>query len=381
MTNRLNFYRGLIIVDPYGTNIRNRTKKIIVKTKIFNSIIEQNLLLIENKLGLGIIKLGIPTKINLTEFIKLQKYHQIIDADRKKWWPHYEYLYAYPIIKAKFFKIPILLDYLQGPQVTVLPENINIKKIFIGMSGYYYRNMYPPNVKNFLEYYSNNLNSVEINSTFYRQMSNSTISNLKKYNLIYSIKVNKYITHNKKLANIEDIWFDFYRHLEPIHDQIFCFLFQFSPKFYFNNENFHRLAKLADFLDDKHRYVFEFRNSGWINNNSVNDLFKLNQWIMVISNLINIENWAGDLLDGYNPKLNTYEITSDSVYFRMHGTAGQYIGSYDNNNLQKIFDFIKKKQIKYALIYFNNTDNDSDALKNALQLRKKFNILNNELHL
>lgn len=38
-----------------------------------------------------------------------------------------------------------------------------------------------------------------------------------------------------------------------------------------------------------------------------------------------------------------------------------------------------KKQIRYAFIYFNNTASDSDALKDAIRLRNKFNMLNNEL--
>ena len=81
MENLLNYYRGLIIVDPYGTYIRNRQKNMIVKSKIIKSIIEEDLLLIENKKGLGIrlgiIRLGVPKKINLKEFSKLKKYHKI----------------------------------------------------------------------------------------------------------------------------------------------------------------------------------------------------------------------------------------------------------------------------------------------------------------
>jgi uncharacterized protein YecE (DUF72 family) len=379
MTNIMNFYRGLIIVEPYGSYIKKRTKKIIVKSKYIGSLIEKDLLLIENKIGLGIIKLGTPKEINLSEFSKLRKYHQITEDDRIKWWPNYNYLYVYPITETSFFKIPILLNYVQGPQISVKPENIIIKKMFIGMSGYYYRNMYPSNVKNILKYYCNHLNSVEINSTFYHSPSASTIANLKKYNLIYTIKVNKYITHSKKLSDVKKSWHDFYNSLELLHDQIFCFLFQFSGKFYFNDENFNRLVKLSNFLNMKHRYAFEFRDEGWMNNQSVNDLFNDNQWIMVISNLVNIDNWAGNLSDGYNPKLNTYDITSDSVYFRMHGTVDKYIGSYNNSQLTKIFEFIKKKPIKYAFIYFNNTDNNSDAFNNAIKLRKKFSLWNNEL--
>ncbi|AUL78748.3 hypothetical protein QJ857_gp0004 [Tupanvirus soda lake] len=378
MDNLLNFYRGLIIVEPYGTYIRKREKNIIVKSKIIKSIIEENLLLIENKIGFGIIRLSAPKKINISEFNKLRKYHMITETDRKKWWPNYKYLYAYKINKTNFFKTPLLLDYVSGPQITVLPKNITIKKIFIGMSGYYYKYMYPSGTKNILNYYGSALNSVEINSTFYRFPDKSMILNLKNYDLAYSIKVNQYITHSKKLNDIGKYWKQFYYAFDKIHDKIYCFLFQFSPEFYFNNETFKRLKKLELLLNKNHRYVFEFRNMSWFGNSDVFNLFNKNNWIIVISNLNNHNGWAGDLLDGYNPSLKNYLLTSDSVYFRMHGTTAQYTGSYDDYEFKKIYNFISKKPIKYAFIYFNNTD-DGHAFKNSIRMRNKFNILNSEI--
>ena len=207
----LKIYRGLIIVKPYGTLIKNKKKNLIVKSKNIKSIINVNLLLIENKIGLGIIKLGNSKKINLKEFKKLEKFHKIKKEDRIKWWTKYKNLYAYPIIETKFYGKPLLIVYPTGPQITIIPNNIIIKKIYIGISGYYYKNMYPVGVKNLLEYYSNNFYSVEINSSFYHLPSKSFIDNLKKYDLVYSIKVNKYITHNKKLKNVKKYWLDFYK--------------------------------------------------------------------------------------------------------------------------------------------------------------------------
>jgi uncharacterized protein YecE (DUF72 family) len=378
MIESLNFYRGLIIVEPYGTFIRKHQKNIIVKSKVVKSIIKEDLLLIENKKGLGIIILDIPIKINLKEFAKLRKYHKISEADRLDWWPHYKYLYAYPIIETSFFDIPLLLDYPTGPQITVLPKNIFIKKIFIGMSGYYYSNMYPKKTKNLLEYYGDHLNSVEINSTFYKFPGKSTIANLEKSNLNYSIKVNKYITHNKKLGHVKKYWSDFYYSLERIHHQILCFLFQFSSKFYFNDENLSRLYAISKYLSKSHRYAFEFRDIEWFDNPLVTELFNNNGWILVISNLVNVGNWAGNLYDGYNPLIKNYQITSDSVYFRMHGTVSKYRGSYTDSELRNIFNFISKTPIKFAFIYFNNTDSDADAFNDAIHLRSKFNPVNDE---
>lgn len=378
MTNVLNFYRGLILVEPYGTYIKKHSKTIIVKSKNIKSIVDEDLLLIENKIGIGIIKLDYPKKINLKQFSQLGKYHQISEDERKKWWDKYKYLYVYPIIKTKIFRNPLLLDYSAGPQISITPENISIKKIFIGMSGYYYKDMYPKNTKDLLDYYNQNLNSVEINSTFYRFPPQSTIIKLQNHDLIYSIKVNKYITHNKKMENIDRYWKDFYNIFKPIHHKIYCFLFQFSSKFHCNKENYTRLKKLPKILNKNHYYAFEFRDSSWFENNKVDDLFKKNKWIFVIINVANPEHWTGNLQNGFNPSLKKYKITSDSIYIRMHGSIDKYFGEYHNNDFKQIYDFIAKKPINNSFIYFNNTD-DMSAFSDSIKFTKKFNKINLEI--
>src|SRR6185295_20202526 len=104
-------HRGLILMEPYGSYVRNNTKTIILKTKHFKQIINVPLLLIENKMGLGVIVLDEPQLINLNKFKLMRKYHLITESDRLKWWESYEELYAYSIIKKHFFQIPILLGY------------------------------------------------------------------------------------------------------------------------------------------------------------------------------------------------------------------------------------------------------------------------------
>ncbi|AYV84981.1 MAG: hypothetical protein Satyrvirus1_67 [Satyrvirus sp.] len=381
--NLFDFYRGLIIVEPYGTYIKNKSKTLIIKSKKIKSIVNEYLLLIENKVGLGIIILGEPKKISLKQFSRMRKYHKISEDDRIKWWPNYKYLYSYPIIKKKFLKTPILLYYETGPQITILPDNIFTKKIFVGMAGYSYNHMYPPSVKskNILEYYSNKLNSVEINSTFYHRPTAGLINNLLKYDLKYSIKVHKYITHNKKLKGIKTYWNQFYKSFKQLYNKILCFLFQFSSKFYFNDKNFKKIQKLSNVLnsnsnhDDNHYYAFEFRDKLWFND-SVNDLFKKNRWVLVITNVNNKNSWVGNLDNGFNPKLNNYKLTTDMVYIRMHGSKGEYTGSYNNKDFNAIVEFIKEKPIMYACTYFNNTDYKNYAFKNSLQLTNKFNYLN-----
>lgn len=354
------YYRGLIITYPYGTYIRSHTKTLIVKSKRLPKLSLKPLLLIENKLGLGIIQLSDPVQITLEEFNKNRKHHLITDSDRLEWWPNYFTLYSYTITSISMFKHPILLDYGPGPQITIKPENIYLKRINIGTAGL--------TVPNFESY---PMNFIEINYTFYKYPSPNFIKHLSQLNLRYVIKVNKYITHSKQLIHVDTVWKDFYDLFTLISHQIVGFLFQFSSNFAFNLKTYTRLKKLK--LSKKHIYAFEFRQSEWYTNPRVTKLFAKKNWCRVITH--HQKNWMGDLLDGFNPTLSTYISTSDWIYFRLHGTQGQYTGSYGRSLLQTIRDFVKANIRTGAIIVFNNTD-DGSALTDALELRGKFNINN-----
>lgn len=119
----MSFYRGLIIVEPHGSYIAKGTKKVIIKSINFKNIANKPLLLIQNKEALGIIYLDEPKKINLKEFDELYNKHKITEQERLKWWKGKKVLYMYKIIHKKIFKRPYKIDYKQGPQVMVKPEN------------------------------------------------------------------------------------------------------------------------------------------------------------------------------------------------------------------------------------------------------------------
>lgn len=371
----MNFSRGLIIVEPYGSYIRDRTKSVIVKSKKISSIVDQNLLLIENKIGLGIIQLAEPTKISLSKFGKSRAEHLITEVDRDKWWAKYTELWSYTITKQRNFKIGLLLNYPPGPQITVKPENIIIKKVHIGMSGYYYPYMYPPKTKSILNFYSKKFSTVEINSTYYKMPSKSLVSNLKNQDMVYSIKVNRNIIYTDDSNKVTDLWSSFYSNLEPIHSKIKYFLFQFNKNYSFSPKHLAKLKYLTTILCPEHRYAFEFRNMSWQNNLSVKNLFEKNNWTMVMVNVNNSDGWASDLPTDFVPSLKSATTSSGNIYIRMHGYLGQYIGSYPNTILDQIFNFIKEKPIVNAYIYFNNTI-DGSSMLDANRLVKKFNPLN-----
>lgn len=116
--------RAIIIVEPHGTKIMNRTKKMIVKSKKFSSMIGKKLLLIENKLALGYIELDLIGQMNLREFKKMYKFHLISEEERIRWWRNKKVFYAYSVKILKKFRNPKKIEYPIGPQVFIKPENI-----------------------------------------------------------------------------------------------------------------------------------------------------------------------------------------------------------------------------------------------------------------
>src|SRR5690554_1452242 len=99
---------------------------------------------------------------------------------------------------------------------------------FIGCSGFYYANwkgrFYPERIpgNRWLHYYSTIFNTVEINNTFYRMPEEKNLKswmNQTPPDFKFTIKANRYFTHQKKLV-IDD---DFRKQLNNPIDHIFEF--------------------------------------------------------------------------------------------------------------------------------------------------------------
>lgn len=119
----MSFYRGLIIVAPHGSWIADGTKSMIIKSVPLRKIANRPLLLIESKKALGIVWLSGPRPISVLKFRQLRSKHRITDPERKKWWK-YRQLYVYDVLRKKIYRKPRKINYPQGPQILVKPENI-----------------------------------------------------------------------------------------------------------------------------------------------------------------------------------------------------------------------------------------------------------------
>lgn len=229
-------------------------------------------------------------------------------------------------------------------------------KVYIGTSGWQYKHwkgvFYPKNlpIEEWLKYYAQHFNTVEINSTFYHQIKPETYQKWREKvgkNFVFSIKGHRYITHIKRLKEASS----FARAaLVALQGQPLL-LWQLPPNF---KQDLKRLENFLKQLPKGCRYAFEFRHKSWANDQTWELLRKYN---------------TAAVFQDWNAWPVAREITADFIYIRFHGNKFLYSSSYSQEELKSWAKNIKQWQKEgldvYA--YFNN-DAKGYAVSNALAL-------------
>lgn len=147
-----------------------------------------------------------------------------------------------------------------------------MSRLFSGTSGFAYPSwkphFYPPDLpaKKFLEHYASRLNAVEVNYTFRRLPSATTLQNWVECTppeFVFALKAHMRLTHILKLKNAAEFTELFLRSIDPLRAarRIGPILFQLAPKFVCD------VAVLEDYLNllpKDFRYAFEFRHDSWL---------------------------------------------------------------------------------------------------------------------
>ncbi|MBI3896404.1 MAG: DUF72 domain-containing protein [Acidobacteria bacterium] len=145
-------------------------------------------------------------------------------------------------------------------------------QLFAGTSGFAYSQwkpaFYPEKLpaKQFLQYYASRLNCVEINYTFRRLPSQSTLENwvtATPAGFVFCLKAHMRITHILRLQDSSGFTELFFRAVDPLRvtARLGPILFQLPPQFQCDP------AVLTNFLrtlPDDLRYAFEFRHASWL---------------------------------------------------------------------------------------------------------------------
>jgi len=142
-------------------------------------------------------------------------------------------------------------------------------QIRIGTSGWTYphwrERFYPRGLPQrvWLEHYSAEFTTVEINSTFYRLPRESTFTGWQQrtpVGFLFAVKCWGLITHRKRLQEVEDQLALFLSRARLLGNRLGPMLVQLPPRWQCD------LARLRDFLQllpRELRYAFEFRDLSW----------------------------------------------------------------------------------------------------------------------
>ena len=196
------------------------------------------------------------------------------------------------------------------------------------------------------------LNCIEINSSFYRLPSKETIEKWRNFpeNVGVTIKASKYITHIKRLHDVEEGWKILWNSIEPLGSKLQAILFQLPPSFTYNDENMKRIMKMHKYIPTHLNIVFEFRDISWFTKD-VYDNFKKMGWCIAGTYIIKQtgSSWMGTMPAG----LKLPPRTSSFNYLRIHGNRG-YKGSLDSNQLKDIKQKMDKQGGDKSFVMFNN---------------------------
>ncbi|CAC12119.1 conserved hypothetical protein [Thermoplasma acidophilum] len=236
--------------------------------------------------------------------------------------------------------------------------------IRIGCSGWYYPHwagkFYPSdlNKSEWFRYYAQKFDTVEINSTFYSFPNAARVRSWVKgspENFVFSVKVNRTITHVKRLKDCDEEIGLFYEIIGSLGKMLGCVLFQFPPSFKYSHDN---LIMIEKALDQRFCNVVEFRNISWFSEDARCDLEKSDLHVVAVSSE-RIPLW----------------IKEDSVvYVRLHGNVNGYATDYNEEYLTDLAQRIIDVKPQSLYVYFNN-DYSGYAPKNAIMLKSIINNL------
>jgi uncharacterized protein YecE (DUF72 family) len=228
----------------------------------------------------------------------------------------------------------------------------------VGCSGWFYWHwrgkFYPENSRPdvWFRHYAANFNSVELNAPFYRWPHQANVRGWVRQapeHFRYSVKVNRIITHEKRLVRTRMLVEEFCKFSEILGEKLGCFLFQFPPSYRYTAS---RLRTITTQIDPSFRCAIEFRHASWWRERVFKELRQRGLIFCTVS----------------APKLSDDLIkTSDVIYVRLHGRSRWYRHDYSDDELSAWTENIVKSGAREAWIYFDN-DNEAFAPKNAQRL-------------
>lgn len=223
--------------------------------------------------------------------------------------------------------------------------------IHIGTSGWSYKHwkgsFYPAGLKetDWLPFYSRHFSIAEINTSFYHLPKHQTVLNWMAKapgDFLFCPKLCRYITHMKKLNEVEEPLNRFFDVFAPMHAQMGPVLVQLPPQLPFTRERAESFYHLLQNDFCAFSFVLEVRHQSWLQAESISLLKHYNIGLVISQSA------------GFFPY--TEEVTAQNIYLRFHGPDALYASGYSNEALTYYAGKIKQwaQQGHTVWAFFNN---------------------------
>jgi uncharacterized protein YecE (DUF72 family) len=233
----------------------------------------------------------------------------------------------------------------------------------IGCSGWVYdhwrRRVYPDGLpqRRWLEHYATLFDTVEVNATFYRLPKRDTVAAWVEgtpAGFLFAVKASRYLTHVKRLRDVEAGLERFYARLAPLVDSP-----KLGPVLWQLPENFHRDdERLAGALEGlpRGRHCFEFRHESWFHP----DVYAL------------LREHGAALVVGDTPTrpFQAHELTTGWTFVRFHHGSRGRRGNYSDGELEEWAGRLTGWRARADVYAYFNNDWEGFAVRNALALRE-----------
>jgi uncharacterized protein YecE (DUF72 family) len=237
------------------------------------------------------------------------------------------------------------------------------RPVRIGCSGWNYADwrerVYPRGVppRRWLEHYATRLDTVEVNSTFYRLARPHAVAGWVEHTpegFVFSVKASRYLTHVRRLRDVAEGVERFYAAIAPLAEspKLGPVLWQLPGNFKADPA---RLAALLELLPDG-RHCFEFRHPSWFGD-EVLSLLQAHGAALVIG-------------DHPERPWQPHVLTADWTFIRFHyGTRGRR-GNYSETELREWGERVRAMAEGADVYAYFNNDWEAFAVRNALRLRR-----------
>lgn len=262
-------------------------------------------------------------------------------------------------------------------------------KVYVGMSGWTYEGwrggFYPKGVtqKKELEYASRQVNSLEINGTFYSLQQPTSFS--KWYaetpdDFVFAVKGNQFITHIRRLKDVQEPLCNFMASgVLCLKEKLGPFLWQFPPSVTLKDDRFEKFLKLLPYdskaaakLAKQHTAKVEGRSYTKAHGDyEIRHAIEIRHPSFMVPEFFDLLRKHGvAFVIAHSGLKSPYseELTADFVYARMHGQEKEFKKGYPPRFLSEWGRKVKSWK-RDAYVYFD-TEAKDHAPKDAAGLLK-----------